>query len=76
MPPLLTQRLQVPEWAEVVEFLSSSRDQLLALPPSRTQTLSNAELLDSILDDVLCMIAKGDRMPLTDSEDDDSEYDF
>lgn len=56
MPPLLTRNLGVPGWAEVLECLYHSQDKLLALPPSRGQALSNAELLDSILDDLRRLI--------------------
>lgn len=78
MPPLLAQPLEVTGWAKVAESLYGSQDQLLALPPSQSQTLSNAELFDSILDDVRSMIPKGGTTFLLadspqDSEDDDSE---
>ena len=80
MPPLLTQPLGVSGWAQVIESLSHSRDQLLALPPSHGQTHSNEELFDSILADVLRMITKGDSILVlsdsTASEDDEWEYDL
>jgi hypothetical protein len=56
MPPLLSQPLGVPDWADLIERLSGLQEQLLALPPSHGQALSNAELFDSILDDVRRMI--------------------
>lgn len=76
MPPLLTKRLDAPEWAQVVESLWGSQDQLLALPPSHGQTLSNAELFDRILNDVTGKLKKGGAFQFFESEGDDFEYDF
>ena len=63
-----------------VEKLEESKDQLLALPDSQGQVLSNQELFDNILNDARHAISARPRWPPTDSDDDtggsedDSEF--
>jgi hypothetical protein len=79
MPPLLSQSLGVPFWAQAVEFLYGSEDLLLALPTSPGQTLSNQELFESVLDDIQEVMGHSNPhrpVPLTDSDpDSDSDLD-
>lgn len=77
MPSLLSQ-FQRPSFVILfVEKLEESKDQLLALPDSQGQILSNQELFDNILKDARHAISARPRWPPTDSDDDadDSEDD-
>jgi len=61
-------------WASFVDKLEESKDRLLALPPSQGQTLSNQELLASILSDAHNAMELASPI-FTDSEEGDSEED-
>lgn len=69
VPSFLSQSLDTMFWTTFVEGLEDSKDRLLALPPSRGQTLSNQVLFDSILEDIRHVIALDPSSPLADSED-------
>jgi len=56
-----------------VGSLEGVKDELLALPPSQGQVLSNEELFASICEDARRSMLVKYPTSLTDSEDDDSE---
>lgn len=66
---MLSQLLETPFWAKVIENLEELEDQLLTLPHSQGQTLSNQELFDSILGCAQREMALDPPSPLADSED-------